>query len=136
MSFSRLLIIISLYCLCLAQKSALAIETNPSDRNLSLMIKPITCVVKNLGEQCKMKANVAWQSSILRELCLFQENERIKCWSKRSAVSELIEVTLNKTMIFSLRNKKQQALLEQTVKVHALSSQKYRRKLKSDWSLF
>ncbi len=135
MSFSRPFLLL-VGCLCCFQVKA---DNRLQDNNLntlSLVIKPITCVVKSLGEACQMTANVAWQSPISQDLCLFQDNQRLKCWVKKDKVSELVDVTLDKTMVFSLRDKKQRTLVEQTIKVHALSSSKYRRKLKSDWSLF
>jgi hypothetical protein len=83
-----------------------------------------------------MKASVIWQSSESQDVCLFQDKQQLKCWAKQNQVSEMVNVTLDKTMVFSLRDTKQLTLVEQTIKVHALSSRKYRRKLKSDWSLF
>lgn len=103
---------------------------------LSFSIKPVTCVVKSLGEQCEMKARVTWQVPESLDICLFQDDKSLSCWKKRSKVDEFITVKLSKTMVFSLKNSHQETVLEQTVKVHAMNSQKYRRKLKSNWSLF
>lgn len=135
MSFSRPLLLL-VGCVYFSQVNADTSLNENSQNTLSLVIKPITCVVKSLGEACQMTANIAWQSPISQDLCLFQNELRLKCWEKQHTVSELIDVTLDKTMIFSLRDKNQRLLVEQTIKVHALSSSKYRRKLKSDWSLF
>ena len=103
---------------------------------LSFSIKPVTCVVKSQGEQCEMKARVTWQVPESLDICLFQDDKSLSCWKKRSKVDEFITVKLSKTMVFSLKNSQQETVLEQTVKVHAMNSQKYRRKLKSNWSLF
>lgn len=136
MSFSRPLIILVASCLFASHANAQNTSEHGNQHVTSLAIKPITCVVKSLGEACQMKANVTWQSSVPQSVCLFQDKQQLKCWAKQNQVSEMFNVTLEKTMVFSLRDKKQNTLVEQTIKVHALSSRKYRRKLKSDWSLF
>jgi 4-hydroxy-3-methylbut-2-en-1-yl diphosphate synthase IspG/GcpE len=136
MSFSRPLFILVASCLYASHTTAQNASEHENQHMPSLAIKPITCVVKSLGEACQMKANVTWQSPAPQSVCLYQDKQQLKCWAKQNQVSEMLNVTLEKTMVFSLRDKKQNTLVEQTIKVHALSSRKYRRKLKSDWSLF
>lgn len=136
MSFSRPLFILVSSCLLTSLANAQSASEHDNQHVTSFAIKPITCVVKSLGEACQMKANVTWQSTMPQSVCLFQDKQQLKCWVKQNQVSEMLDVTLDKTMVFSLRDKKQNILVEKTIKVHALSSRKYRRKLKSDWSLF
>ncbi len=136
MSFSRPLVVLVASCFFASVANARDASEHDNQHVASLAIKPITCVVKSLGEACQMKANVTWQTPMLQSVCLFQDKQKLKCWVKQNQVSEMLDVTLDKTMVFSLRDKKQNTLVEQTIKVHALSSRKYRRKLKSDWSLF
>ncbi|ALO43876.1 DUF3019 domain-containing protein [Pseudoalteromonas phenolica] len=136
MSFRRPFFFIVVSCLYISYSNAQTSPAQIKQHAFSLVIKPITCVVKSLGEECQMRANVIWQSPVSQNICLFQDKLQLKCWAKQNQVSELIDVTLDKTMVFSLRDSKQRTLVEQTIKVHALSSRKYRRKLKSDWSLF
>ena len=136
MSFSRPLFILVAGCLYASHANAQNASEHGNQHVTSLAIKPLTCVVKSLGKACQMKANVTWQSAVPQNLCLFQDKQQLKCWAKLSQVSEMFDVTLDKTMVFSLRDSKQRTLVEQTIKVHTLSSRKYRRKLKSDWSLF
>jgi len=136
MSFSRPLFILVASCLFSSHANAQNASEHGSQHVPSLAIKPITCVVKSLGEACQMKANVTWQSPVAKSVCLFQNKQQLKCWARQNQASEMFDVTLDKTMVFSLRDSKQRTLVEQTIKVHALSSRKYRRKLKSDWSLF
>lgn len=136
MSFSRPCFVFVIGCFSLSHVYAQTSLQDDKKQPHSLVIKPITCVVKSLGDACQMKASVIWQSSESQDVCLFQDKQQLKCWAKQNQVSEMVNVTLDKTMVFSLRDTKQRTLVEQTIKVHALSSRKYRRKLKSDWSLF
>ncbi|TMP26844.1 peptidoglycan-binding protein [Pseudoalteromonas rubra] len=99
-------------------------------------IKPLVCMVKTQGQTCQMTIRVNWHHSEPENLCLYQENKQLHCWQSSNQGTAKLAVKLAQNMEFSLRNSKQHTLARKTVKVNAVVSTKYRRKLKTDWSLF
>ncbi|MBQ4851875.1 DUF3019 domain-containing protein [Pseudoalteromonas sp. MMG013] len=99
-------------------------------------IKPVTCIVHQLGEPCQMTISLQWQNPQVIDACLYQEANKLRCWKKQSAVQEKLKITLAQSMNFSLFDLHGRLLATQTVNVHATVSKRYRRKLKTDWSFF
>jgi hypothetical protein len=110
-----------------------------SSKNISdspLQIKPITCVVKQIGQPCTMTVSLAWQHHSLINACLFQEDTKLRCWQQTNKVKEKLKVTLETSMHFKLIDSQGFLLATQTVQVNAALSKRFRRKLKTDWSFF
>ncbi len=83
-----------------------------------------------------MTARVKWQSSTEQDLCLFQEEQKLACWENTQKVTEQFQITLAKTMLFTLKNNNDDVLAKQVIELHSSVNEGYRRKLKSDWSVF
>lgn len=107
-----------------------------SSEQASLKIKPLTCIVKRIGEQCQMTVKLSWQTATPQNACLYQGDTRLKCWQAVTNVTEPMTIKLDKNMTFYLRDAETKLLAKQQIQVNAMVSKKYRRKLKSDWSLF
>jgi hypothetical protein len=101
-----------------------------------LQIKPLICVVRQLGEPCQMSVSIEWQNQIQIDACLYQEEKELRCWKQKDKVAEQLQITLAESMRFSLIDMQGSLLATQTVKVNAAMSKRYRRKLKTDWSFF
>ncbi|MCG7537238.1 DUF3019 domain-containing protein [Pseudoalteromonas sp. OOF1S-7] len=99
-------------------------------------IKPQVCMVKTQGQTCQMTIRVNWQHGKPEKLCLYQANTQLHCWADSRQGSIKLAIKLAQNMEFSLRDPYQNTLAKKTVKVNAVVSTKYRRKLKTDWSLF
>ncbi|CAM4128039.1 DUF3019 domain-containing protein [Pseudoalteromonas byunsanensis] len=102
----------------------------------NLEIKPITCIVRQLGELCKMTVKVNWQAPHPIDACLYQEETKMQCWHGKKSVVEKLDISLQKNMTFRLINSEQVVLAQQVIKVNAAMSSQYRRRLKTDWSIF
>ncbi|GEK09494.1 DUF3019 domain-containing protein [Pseudoalteromonas peptidolytica] len=129
MNFRLYLIIIIIFS---ASSTA---STTPSNE-VNFEIKPITCMVKQAGQRCEMTAKIAWQSPFQRDLCLFQEEQKLQCWEQTAEAKSTQTISLSKSMIFSLRDAKNNMIAKQTIELHTSVNQQYRRKLRSDWSVF
>ncbi|MCF6434469.1 DUF3019 domain-containing protein [Pseudoalteromonas sp. MMG022] len=101
-----------------------------------LEIKPITCIVKQLGELCTMTVKVNWQATQPVDACLYQEEMKIRCWHAKQSITEKLDISLQKNMTFRLIDSEQVVLAQQVIKVNAAMSSQYRRRLKTDWSIF
>jgi len=100
-----------------------------------LLIKPAVCMVKIPGDTCKMKVKVIWQNAQLINACLFQNNLRLKCWQNVDEISTTIDIYLDQDMLFTLKND-QQIFAEQQIKINTAIPNKYRRRLRANWSFF
>ncbi|GHE86427.1 DUF3019 domain-containing protein [Thalassotalea profundi] len=100
-----------------------------------LEITPKICIVEKSGDPCSMEINVSWQSPTISNYCLYQEELAIKCWKNTRHVNTNIPITLQKNNIFTLRNDSQ-IFAAKTIRVSGVSPQRYRRKLRADWSVF
>lgn len=101
-----------------------------------LMIKPLTCIVRNIGDVCEMMVNVFWENNQLINTCLFQNTEKLTCWKNKKRVKERIKVRLFNDMTFILRDENSDALAQQVIKINSAKPKKLRRRLKADWSIF
>lgn len=101
-----------------------------------LELKPMTCVVRQLGELCQMTVKVSWQTQRPVDACLYQDKTKLQCWQAKQNISQKLDVELQKSMTFRLIDGQNNLLAQQTVNVNAASSRQYRRRLKTDWSIF
>jgi hypothetical protein len=100
-----------------------------------LIIKPSVCMVKKLGDSCKMKVNVMWQNTQPIDACLFQNDLRLRCWKATFDINENLEISLDQDMKFILKNR-EKILAYQHIKVNTALPKKLRRRLRADWSFF
>ena len=126
---------IYLFSLSILLPHSLFAQSNKSQQ-AALQIKPLTCVVRQLGEPCQMTVNIQWQNKNQIDACLYQEKNKLRCWQQTDKVEEQLQITLAQSMRFSLLDLQGTLLATQTVKVNAAVSKRYRRKLKTDWSFF
>lgn len=120
-----------------SQASVANINTVTTLKNEAvLMIKPLTCIVINIGDVCEMMVNVFWENNQLVNTCLFQNTEKLTCWKNKKRVKERIKVRLFNDMTFILRDENSDALAQQVIKINSAKPKKLRRRLKADWSIF
>jgi hypothetical protein len=100
-----------------------------------LIIKPTVCMVKRLGDTCQMTVKVSWQSDQIIDACLFQNDLRLTCWQNVSDINTDIDIDLDQDMLFTLKND-QQIFANQNVKINTALPNKYRRRLRANWSFF
>lgn len=104
--------------------------------NVTLAIKPLACVVKRIGEQCQMTITAKWKSSTPLSACLYQNREIIGCWKNKKSGEKQYRISLNDDMLFSIMTEQGTPLAKQKIVINASTSTKYRRRLRSQWSLF
>lgn len=108
----------------------------PPVEQLSLSIKPLACIVANAGQPCQMTITANWQSPLPLTACLYQDKLQLACWQNTSSVSRRFNISLTSDMVFKLLDETGNTLASQKIKVNAANSTKYRRRLRSQWSLF
>lgn len=103
------------------------------------MVKPLVCIVEQLGQPCQMKAKFSWQYTVslpTSELCIWQDQTELFCAEVNGQLQhKKWSVELKTSTVFSLRLA-QNVIAEQKVEVAGLQPQQFRRRLHSDWSLF
>jgi predicted secreted acid phosphatase len=82
-----------------------------------------------------MRVNVFWKTSQEIDGCLYANSTLLRCWTNKQQVEERLDILLQENMTFTLQYN-QHVLATQEVKVNASRSAKYRRRLRSKWSLF
>jgi hypothetical protein len=100
-----------------------------------LIIKPTVCMVKKLGDTCQMNVNVIWHSEQLINACLFQNDLRLTCWQEINDINTKMNIYLDQDMQFTLKND-QQIFAIQHIKINTALPNKYRRRLRANWSFF
>jgi len=113
------------------KKSHFENDTN----TLQMIVMPSVCVVKIRGEICHMTINFNWQAHSALNACLYQDDKLIKCWQEKKVIKENFALALRQDVVLTLKNK-DHVFAEQHIKVNASTSAKYRRRLRSQWSLF
>lgn len=103
---------------------------------VTMAIKPIACIVNKIGEPCKLTITVTWQATTPIALCLLQIKQKMYCWQTAIAGVKKMEIDLVKSTTFKLVNRQQQTKASVNVVINAASSTRYRRRLRSDWSVF
>jgi hypothetical protein len=100
-----------------------------------LIIKPSVCMVKRIGDSCKMKVKVMWQNTHPIDACLFQDDLRLRCWENTLDINDNLEISLDQNMKFILKHN-EKVLAFQHIKINTALPKKYRRRLRADWSFF
>ncbi len=100
-----------------------------------LIIKPSVCMVKKLGDSCKMKVKIIWQNTQPIDACLFQNDLRLRCWKEILDINEDLEISLDQDMKFTLKNR-EKILAYQHIKINTALPKNLRRRLRADWSFF
>lgn len=109
---------------------------NAPTNNVELSLTPVACFVKTIGDVCHLTVKVNWQSIAPINACLYQNLEKIHCWSTTNKATKKIMVSLSENMVFSLQGDNNEIYTQQHVAIAASYSKKYRRRLRADWSLF
>ncbi|WP_440903877.1 DUF3019 domain-containing protein [Catenovulum sp. SX2] len=103
------------------------------------MVKPLVCIVEQLGQPCLMQAKFSWQyvsNQANAKLCIWQDQTELFCAQANGQLQhKKWSVELKTSTVFSLRFA-QNIIAEQKVEVAGLQPPQYRRRLHSDWSLF
>jgi hypothetical protein len=129
--YKRLILLV----LCFSTFSSLS-DDNKTNLQIEMVIKPIACVVKKAGDECSMTINVNWQSPLPIDSCLFQSKKELSCWKATKQASQRINILLSKEMIFTLKSNKGETYAQQSIQVNTSMPKIYRRRLRSEWSLF
>ncbi len=107
----------------------------PSNK-VELTLTPLACFVKQMGDVCHLTININWQSTAPINACLYQNIEKMHCWSSTRKATKKIMINLSENMQFTLRGDNNEVYAQQQVAIAASTSKKYRRRLRADWSLF
>jgi hypothetical protein len=107
-----------------------------TSNNVKFSVKPLACIVKTIGDSCKMTVKIKWDSSNPITSCLFQDKIKMVCWHNRHKAQEHIEITIKEDMEFTLMNEKNDVYAKQSVRINTSKPKSFRRRLRSDWSLF
>lgn len=100
-------------------------------------IQPKICIAKEVGDTCAMKVKLQWQTNKPMNLCLAQNHAQLKCWQQESEVSEYIAIEVQRESEFTLQEQGSLKLFaKQKVKINYRVSKQYRRRLRSEWSIF
>lgn len=128
---------LSLFLLCLELLSTCVEANEPSKPITFFELKPLICIGKEVGDSCHMQMQIAWNSHSPIDLCLFQNEQKLKCWSNTQEVSEKLSISLNKKSEFKLvQSPPHLVLASQVVQINYQINQKYRRRLRAEWSIF
>lgn len=104
---------------------------------LEFNLQPNICVAKEVGDQCEMTMKLNWQASDPLSLCLLQNAQQLKCWTNKHSVEETIAIKLSQQSEFVLREQNSlQPVAKQIVRINYQVNSRYRRRLRSEWSIF
>lgn len=101
----------------------------------TLVISPKTCIVNQLGEACNRPMLISWQAPH-GNYCLYNKNQRIKCWQGQSKVAERVLLKLTTSSTFELKSQQQSVVAKAQVTINGATSKHFRRRLRADWSVF
>ena len=117
--------------------TALAIKYKPEQENvIEFSIKPLVCIVKKPGDACSMTATVSWQSPKNINTCLYQGLAKVACWLNKKKIKSVIEINIEENMEYTLKDDNHQIIATQLISINSSLAKKYRRRLRSGWSLF
>jgi len=120
-----------LLCFCLIKPA-----NSTESAQIEFSIKPIACIVKQQGDACTMTVNVHWQAQQPMAPCLYQETKKTFCWQEKSKATTNVAIKFKENMTFTLRDENNKIFAQQQITINTSSSKKYRRRLRSNWSLF
>lgn len=126
-----------LIIILLAVFPSLANTEQQSTLLVNFQLQPNICITREVGDSCAMTVKVNWQTSDPVNLCLQQNDKQIKCWQQQQQVQESIVIGLQKQSTFTLIDQDKQTLLaKQIVKINYQTTKRFRRRLRSEWSIF
>lgn len=103
---------------------------------LNFELKPSVCIAREVGDTCQMNVKLKWQLDSPSHLCLKQNDAVIKCWQQQQ-VEETLAIKLQQQSEFLLFDKDSDAvLIKREIKINYQINQRYRRRLRSEWSIF
>ena len=101
-----------------------------------LELTPNNCVVEKVNNICHLALETKWQSEQHLDVCLFLEDKKVTCWKKTKSVHQVIQISLKQTSVATIRDTGNKVLASTQIKVSSAQPVAYRRRLRSDWSLF
>lgn len=110
--------------------------TGSTQEDIIFNIRPLACIVAKPGEACQMTITAHWQTIAPISACLLQDKVQLACWQQQKKVKQHFNISLTTDMVFTLNNASGQQIAQQKIKVNTAQSTKYRRRLRSQWSLF
>jgi len=132
-----LLLTASLFVIPKSFSNTITDTTNDTPSNkVELSLTPLACFVKKNGDVCHITVKIDWHSDIPIDACLYQNIKKLHCWSATQKATKKIPVSLSENMNFTLQGADNSVYAQQQVAIAASTSQKYRRRLRADWSLF
>jgi hypothetical protein len=122
--------------LLLAFSSCAQSETQFVDQSvIAFEMKPVVCIAQYMGQACNMVVALNWQLKSVESLCLLQQEIEVKCWHQTEKFAAKIEVNMQQSSLFQLVRKSDNFVLaQQQITINYLN--KYRRRLKPQWSIF
>jgi hypothetical protein len=100
-------------------------------------ISPKVCVARVVGENCTMTAQIKWRSREKVNLCLFQNQLKLRCWQNTEMADESLKIKLLKQSNMALiSDESKKVMATKKINVQYQVNQKYRRRLRADWSIF
>ncbi len=112
-------------------------QANSADSSaVDFSIKPIACIVKQVGDACSMTVNVHWRVQQPVNPCLYQDVEKTFCWQSKRQAKVNVAINIKESTVFTLRDDNNNIYAQQEVIINTSSSKKYRRRLRASWSLF
>ncbi|MCJ8295186.1 MAG: DUF3019 domain-containing protein [Colwellia sp.] len=117
--------------------SALATHEESEEKSIiEFSIKPLVCIVKKPGDACSMTATVSWQAPKAINSCLYQGITKVACWLKQKTIKAVIEINIEENMVYTLKDDNHHIIAKQLITINSSLAKKYRRRLRSGWSLF
>lgn len=129
--------VITSFLFSLNAKASTEVKQNNGLVVESFELMPLICVTTKVGDTCQLKLNVKWRTNIIGDVCFYQNEQQILCWQQQKEAQKTIQVALVKSSIFSLKQKGlDKPLIQQQVTLNYSQSERYRRRLRSQWSIF
>lgn len=97
---------------------------------------PNTCIARTEAADCEMEIDVTWTFSLVGDYCLYQDETAVKCWKNVKRLQDKMTITVSNDISLSLKDVSKRIIKQQKIKVVYATSQQFRRKLKSEWSIF
>ncbi|MGJ8691703.1 MAG: DUF3019 domain-containing protein [Thalassotalea sp.] len=105
-----------------------------STQAVALTITPISCQVRSNGDICHVKLNISWQAQQAINPCLYKNNIKEACWFNQRHSEIKLPVSFERDVLFTLQEN-DMVIAKQVVSISS-QTPKYRRRLRSDWSIF
>jgi len=115
-----------------------SIAENDKTSDYGLFLSPESCFLANKAKQCELQLSIHWKTTNLGNYCLYNNlNEiAIDCWDNQKDASKIIMLTLEKDLVFELRDQKTGMTIFSTpLKLYKKIS-KLRRKRRNPWSFY